>query len=94
MKKYLLSYSSSLGSRDKLVKVLNTLSVIKGWRYDMPNCFYILSESSAMELMNAIRSACGGKGRGVIVEMEHYYGWLPRETWDFIHKSDKVSADK
>lgn len=94
MKRYLLVYSNGLGSRQKIVDVLNHLSEVKGWRYDMPNSFYLFSESSAADLLNAIRSECGGSGRCLLVEINHYYGWLPKASWTFFHKFDSVYNDE
>lgn len=86
MNTYLLIYANNLGSREKLVKVLNSIPEVKRWRYDMPNCFYIHSELEAKPLVDAIRTQCGGQGRCLMLEIEKYSGWLPKDTWDFIKK--------
>ena len=87
MKKFLLVYSNSLGSREKLVRVLNSIQAVKNWRYDMPNCFYLITEMDPKELINAIRHECGDNGRCIIVEMTDFHGWLPPDTWSFLRKN-------
>ena len=93
MKKYLFTYGPSLGTRDKLTEVLNGMKEIKGWRYDIPNSFYIFTELNAKDLVNRIRQACGGKGRCIAVAMEDYHGWLPHETWEYMKKVEEREAE-
>ena len=88
MNKYLLVYADSLGSREQVKEVLNGMSEVAHWRFDMPNSFYIYSDSTARELLDKIRAMRGGQGRCVIVKMDQYYGWLPNTTWDFFKKYD------
>lgn len=86
MNTYLLVYANSLGSREEVKNALNTMGGVRGWRFDMPNSFYIRSEKTAEELGRLLRVARGDKGRFIItelVEAEHY-GWLPADTWKFI----------
>lgn len=89
MNTYLFVYANNLGSREKLVGVLNSMSEVKGWRYDMPNCFYIHSELDSKQLVDTIRAKCGGHGRCLVVEIGHRSGWLPKATWDFLNKYDE-----
>lgn len=60
---------------------------LNSWRYDMPNSFYICSQSTAQELtdifllhlQNAINY------RFLIIEIsENRQGFLPKDTWNFI----------
>lgn len=87
MNKYLMVYSDNLGSREQIKEALNEIPEVVHWRFDMPNSFYISSESSAEELMSKIRALRGGRGRCLMVKMDQYYGWLPVKTWEFIKKS-------
>ena len=88
MNKYLLVYADSLGSREQVKEVLNGMPEVVHWRFDMPNSFYLYSDSTARELLDKIRAMRGGQGRCVIVKMDQYYGWLPNTTWDFFKKHD------
>ena len=94
MKTYFLAYGNDLGTRDELKSVLNSIPEIKGWRYDMPNTFYIHSEMPHGELISLIRSKCGGKGRCLLIEMGSQHGWLPKDTWAFIHKFEREDEGK
>ena len=83
-KAYLLVYSDSLGSRSKVKECLNSIEIIATWRYDMPNCFYLISEFSASELSKSIRKELG-RGRFLITEIsDNRQGWLPSKTWHLI----------
>lgn len=88
MTKFLLVYADSLGTREQIKSVLNGMPEVAHWRFDMPNCFYIYSNSTARELLDIIRAKRGGKGRCMIVKMDQYYGWLPNATWVFFKKYD------
>lgn len=88
MSKYLFVYDNSLGTRQRIVDVLSSISEVRHWRYDMPNSFYIDSEASAEALTNKIRNLCGGNGRCIMVKLNSFYGWLPDKTWAFLHRED------
>jgi len=88
---YILVYSSTLGSRRQVKNWLEEIPEVLLWRYDMPNCCYIVSDASAQQLSNALRTKSGGKGRFLITEVSpNKQGWLPPETWYmFRHKQFK-----
>jgi len=81
-KAYLLVYSDSLGSRDQVKDCVDSIRKIIYWRYDMPNCFYLISEYDADEISESIREYSGNKGRFIVVEVtDNKQGWLPSKTW-------------
>lgn len=88
MNKYLLAYDKNLGTRQQIVDVLNTMTEVRHWRFDMPNTFYIYSDANHNELLNKIRMLRGSRGRCVLVKMDTYSGWLPKETWAFLKRTD------
>lgn len=88
MNKYLLVYGNNLGTREQLVAVLNAMKEVRHWRYDMPNSFYIFSDSPAKELIDKIRRLRGNKGRCILVRMDVYSGWLPDKTWSLLKRED------
>ena len=88
MNKYLLVYGNNLGTREQMVDVLNAMSEVRHWRYDMPNSFYIYSESSHKDLIDKIRRLRGNKGRCILVKMDVYSGWLSDKTWSFLKRED------
>ena len=86
MKQYRLVYGNSLGTRQQIVDVLNAMAEVHHWRYDMPNSFYIYSDLDLKELLNKIRFLRGNKGRCLLVKLDDYTGWLPKDTWSFLKK--------
>ena len=88
MNKYLLAYDNNLGTRQQIKDVLNAMMEVRHWRYDMPNSFYIYSDANYTELLNKIRTLCGSKGRCILVKMDTYSGWLPKDTWTFLKRTD------
>lgn len=88
MNKYLLVYGNNLGTREQIVDVLNAMSEVRNWRYDMPNSFYIYSETPQKELIDKIRMLRGNNGRCILVKMDDYSGWLPDKTWTFLNRED------
>ncbi|MCA0153762.1 hypothetical protein [Winogradskyella vincentii] len=88
-KAYLLVYSNSLGTREKVKNCLDKSNLVIHWRYDLPNAFYIISEDSANELSDMIRGKLGN-GRFIVTEISsNKQGWLPRQTWDLINKKKR-----
>jgi len=87
-KSFLLAYSDTLGSRDRVKEFLEAMPEIIHWRYDMDNSFYIVSEKSAKELAQEIRIRSGESGRFIIVELETYFGWLTNESWYLIKEKN------
>lgn len=87
---YLFVYAADLGTREELRDFLEELPEVLNWRYDLPNTFYLVSESTASELAGKIRQA--GRGRFVVTEIpENSNGWLPRRSWEVI--TDKALPD-
>ena len=85
-KVYLFVYGNSLGNRDEVRKIIDSIPQITNWRYDIPNCFYIHSSSSAVELVDLIKAKLNEeKVSFFITEITgNYEGYLSKETWDFI----------
>ncbi len=80
-KAFLMVYNDELGSREVVKKELDECPLIITWRYDIPHCFYLISESSAENIATALRDTLG-KGKFIIVNVgSDYYGWNSAETW-------------
>jgi hypothetical protein len=79
---FLLIYSDSLGTRDQIKAVLNSMPEVIIWRTDLPHCFYIISDDDAGVLARGIRAGRGNKGRFLVSEVSaNKQGWLPKESW-------------
>lgn len=88
-KAYIFIYTDSLGTRDKIADYLSEIPEVVTWRYDMPNCFYIISNYDADEITDAISEEFD-EGRFLITEItSNSQGWLLPDTWDFINKKGK-----
>ena len=82
---YLLAYSNSFGTRDEVKALLNDLQEVITWRHDLPNAFYIVSETDARRLAELIH-AKRGKGRFIVSEIgTNRQGWLTPESWYLIN---------
>lgn len=86
-KSYLFVYSDDLGTREQVKDCVDSLREVIHWKYDMPNCFYLISENSAVRLAELIRGVLGNH-RFLITEIkgDNKQGWLPQSTWDLINK--------
>ena len=86
---YILIYNDDLGTREEIKTFLDQHEEIINWRYDLPNTFYLVSEKSAKELYEIMKSGLNTKRRGVrflICEWTaNRQGWLPKDTWSFLN---------
>jgi hypothetical protein len=87
-KAFLLAYSNSLGTRDQVKQYLNSMPEVYHWRYDLPNAFYLISNSTSKDLGIALHRLAGNQGRFIIVEIQSSYGWLPKQTWYLIKNKE------
>ena len=86
-KAYLMIYNDELGTRDQVKEVLDFHPVVT-WRYDTPNSFYLISEGSAREVSDYIRSKLP-QGRFVVTEIAgNYWGYSTADTWYLIKNKD------
>ena len=86
MNTYLITYSDQLGTQEAVAKVIDNISEIADWRYDMQNCIYLKSMYSAVYLAEKIREKIP-KGRFIIADISNNSmrnGYLTPETWNFI----------
>lgn len=84
---YLFVYSDILGNRETVKRILDNIPKVLKWRYDMPNSFYLLSESTANELVDLIHNQLENRTcRFIIVEItKNHQGYLPEDSWQFIN---------
>ena len=88
-KAYLLVYSAEVGDREKVKAALNGMVTIAKWRYDLPNAFYVISDYTAREIGDELRSATGDHGKFIVTEIPaNSYGWLTPGSWYLIQKLD------
>ena len=84
-KSYLLVYSGDMGDRNTVKNMLNELYMVEKWRYDLPNCFYIVSEYSAKQISEQLRAKSFNNGKFIISEIpSNSYGWLTDASWYLI----------
>lgn len=94
MKKlYLFIYNDEVGTRQAIKAIINEMSTVITWRFDIPHSFYIVSNNSAKELYEEFAVANGQKGRFMFIECtENRQGLMLKDTWFFLNK--KKSAPK
>jgi len=90
MKAFLLIYSDSLGSREQVIKCLDSLSIVSLWRYDLPNSFYIISNQTAKILAEKIREHFPGTSLFIVTEIIDSWGWLTQESWHIIQNKARM----
>ena len=84
-KAYLFLYNNELGTRTSLKEFIDGRREIVNWKYELPNCFYLISPNSAQELSEIIRGFTGQKGRFLVIECStNRQGWLDKDTWTFL----------
>ena len=81
-KSYLFVYNNTVGTQEEVKNILNRMSLIWTWRYDMPNVFYIVSSASANEIAKQFESINGTKGRFIVLEFTgNSQGRLTGASW-------------
>lgn len=92
-KLFLLVYNDEVGSRETIKKAIDECPLVITWRSDLPNSFYLISESKAKDIATALREATG-KGKFVLAEVgSDYWGWNTPETWYlFANKKNKPKS--
>ena len=95
MKVYLLIYGSSMGDRAYMKNILNAIPEVVHWRYDIPNCFYIQSESTSQELVDMMAERMGENVKRFLVSeiTSNRQGYLSKETWNFIKMKNLTRQD-
>ncbi|NKQ09214.1 hypothetical protein [Pseudomonas sp. SST3] len=92
-KAYIFIYDDVVGDREKLKNLFNRMSTVKTWRFDMPHCFYVISENSAAELYEEFVSLNGRMGKFLFIEAsENRQGQMIRDTWHLLR--NKVLKSK
>ena len=78
---FLFVYSDKVGTREQVKAAIEVNSNVLTWRYDLPNCFYLVSEVSAQTLAESIHKQLP-LGYFVISRADDdYWGWNNKETW-------------
>ena len=90
-KAYLFIYDATVGTRATLKDTFDKMTNVLTWRFDLPNCFYIVSESSAEELYQEFSSIKGTTGRFMFIEASaNRQGRMLSDTWHLLrHKQHK-----
>ena len=89
MKSFVFVYSGGVSVRNKLVDVLNRIPEVHSWRYDTEACFYILSNSTARQIAEAIKRQYPTIGRHIITSLgNEYWGELTGESWHMLEKKE------
>jgi len=94
LKSYLFCYSEKTGGREAIKEWLASGVNIKHWRYDMPYCFYLVSELSADDISKSFQEFNGRKGRHLVTEISrNKQGLLPKDSWHLINKKEKAPTE-
>jgi hypothetical protein len=79
---YTLIYNSTLGTFEEVKKWATDSKQVVTWRYELPNCFWLISENSAVEIHEDIERQFGTRGRYIVTEVtDNRQGRLTTEGW-------------
>ncbi|MBQ0088010.1 MAG: hypothetical protein KBT27_01585 [Prevotellaceae bacterium] len=86
MSVYIFVYSNSIGDRDTVKAALEAMPEVLRWRYDIPNCFYLISDFTAEDLTESLLKQLSSESkRFLIMEVsKNRQGYLSKDTWDFL----------
>jgi len=87
-KNYLFVYADSLGDREAVKKIIDSIPQIDNWLYDIPNSFYLKSESSADHLVDLIKEKVKAEHLVYFITEIHSnrQGYLTKDVWDFLNQ--------
>ena len=86
LKPYLVAFNDAQITRQALLDFLDTRPEVKNWFAFMPAAIFVISDRSARQLAEAIRSGFPGKNFVVSeVPAGANDGWLGKDVWDFIN---------
>lgn len=81
-KSYIFVYNDIVGTREKVKNILDQMSYVATWRFDMPNVFYIISDQTAGELATQFESLNGTNGYFIFQEhTPNSQGRLTGDSW-------------
>jgi hypothetical protein len=87
IKLYIFNYSETAGTREEVKAWIENEAKISNWRYDLPNCFYLVSNASANELSASFNEYNEKKGRHLIAEVtDNRQGLLTTKSWAFMRR--------
>ena len=88
-KSYVFIYNDTVGSREHVKNILDQMSYVETWRFDMPNVFYIISEFTAGDLAQQFESFNGTKGFFIFQEhTENSQGRLTGDSWYLLNNKE------
>ena len=88
-KSYVLIYNSGVGTREEVKNFVDSLPEVSNWRIELPNTIYLISELSAEELADKIKSLGKDEGFFLITEIHtNRQGWQSRAAWNFISQKN------
>lgn len=94
-KSYLLLYSSRFGSRDEVKELVDSMSIITDWRFELPNSMFLISEASAQEIYNRLTKGSDPEGGMLVVEYsKNSQGWLNDKSWHLLEHKKRKPADE
>ena len=93
-KTYLFVYDGLIG-RSEVKAILKRMPEVLLWRYDLPSCFYVVSENSAEDLARSFKAMVGDDDRRYIFSeiTENHQGWLVQGSWHIINKKELLAKD-
>lgn len=88
-KSYIFIYNNSLGTREEIKCILDSLPEILHWRFELPYTFFLVSEETANGLAKKIQKVLGDNGKFLLSEYsENSQGLLSEKSWRFLESKE------
>lgn len=86
LKPFVVAFDNTQINRQAVLDFLDTRPEVKNWFAFMPSAIFIISDKTASQIAEAIRSGLPGKNLFVSeVPRGANDGWLGGNVWDFIN---------
>lgn len=88
---YLVLFNDKVGTRTEVQQFLNTIPEVTYWYGCMPNSVFAISNLTAGQLSDALKSRFGtGNGQRFFVTEVHQdrQGWMPKQVWHLLKNPD------
>jgi hypothetical protein len=81
------------GTPTDYAKLWELLKGQEGWSHYLPATWLVATKKTPTELRGEIKETINTPGdRFIIVRVEEFAGWMPKEQWEWIRKHREESA--
>lgn len=93
---YLLVYNHGFGTRQEVKNLLNHIPEVVNWRYESPNCFFLVADADANQLADEFMQFAEGEENALFLVTEYApdksQGLLTKEAWSLLNDKRTTRA--